>query len=69
MQSMFQPSFPENTQNEEIVLAVESLIELIKMKEKYDVINRNNQNHQLTSAQLLLTKVAEESCRWVSYTT
>ena len=63
---MFQPSFPDSSVNTDTFTAmVKSLIELIRMKEKYEALSRINQSPQLTVAQQLLTKVGEESCKWV----
>ena len=36
------------------------------MKKQYEALNAMNQDPQLALAQLLLGKVAEESCLWVS---
>ena len=43
--------------------AVKSLMELIRMK--HQALSRMNQSPQLTEVQQLLTKVGEDSCKWV----
>ena len=65
---MFRPPFPvsDSPVNVDTFAAtVKSLIELIRMKVKYETSSRMNQSPQLTVAKQLLTKVREESCKWV----
>ena len=47
---------------------IKSVMELIRMKERYAALDAMNSDPQLALAQLLLGKVAEESCLWVSTT-
>ena len=45
---------------------IKSVIEVVRMKERYAALDATNSDPQLALAQLLLGKVAEESCLWVS---
>ena len=47
------------------IVAMRSLIELIRMDEKFQQINGNSQDIQLNVTQLLLHKVAQDACLWV----
>ena len=47
---------------------IKSVIELIRLKEKYQQLDGMSQDPQLALAQVLFRKVAEESCQWVSNT-
>lgn len=64
----FLPSLPGKTtrSNENEAATIKSVIDVIKMKESYEALNEMNPDPQLALAQLLLGKVAEETCLWVS---
>lgn len=51
------------------VATIESLIEVIKMKEKFSRLNyRDIDQQQALAHQNILNKVAEDSCEWVRNT-
>lgn len=50
---------------ENAIVAMRSLIKLIRMDEKFQQINGNSQDIQLNVTQLLLRKVAQDACLWV----
>ena len=56
----FSPETPGIENNRNHAATIKSVIELIRMKDAM------NSDPQLALAQLLLGKVAEESCLWVS---
>lgn len=60
----FVPLLPGRTETNNAVM--KSMIELIRMKERYEAIGTINQDPQLALAQLLYGKVAEQICLWVS---
>ena len=53
------------THFENAIVAMRSLIKLIRMDEKFQQINGNSQNIQINITQLLLRKVAQDACLWV----
>ena len=66
---MFVPLLPGSSNNRRNLIdsaSIKSVIELIRLKEKYQALNEMHQNPQLALVQLLYGKVAEESCLWVS---
>ena len=65
----FVPLLPGRSgQDSNHIATLKSVIEVIRMKKQYEVLDAVNQDPQLELAQLLLGKVAEESCLWVSNT-
>ena len=63
---MFRPQFPGYEtvdQVNNVISAVKSLIELVTLKEKYQALNTSP---QFALVHLLFTKLAEDSCKWVS---
>ena len=70
IKSQFQPSMPGDAKHDKIddktvVDAIKSLIDLIILKEKYEKLTEGIQNPQLSLAQVLFTKVVEDTCHWV----
>ena len=63
---MFQPSVPDSPDitSEIAAASIKSIIELIRMKEQYGSASYGHPELELT--QLLLSKVVEDSCNWVS---
>ena len=65
----FVPLLPgRNERDSSYIATLKSVIEVIRMKEQYEALDAVNQDPQLALAQLVLGKVAEESCLWVSNT-
>lgn len=66
VKSQFHPSMPDQTPFDGTVVdAIKSLIELIRLKERYEQLTERIQDPQLSLAQVLLTKVVQDSCHWV----
>ena len=59
---MFQPSVKGSSSMRAAAASVKSVIELIRMKEKYQALDGMYQDSQVT----LFSEVVKESCSWVS---
>ena len=65
MKTMFRPTIDNSTWKASAG-AIKSLIELIKMKERFESINRNNEGSEYELVHILFNQIANETCRWVS---
>ena len=63
---MFQPLVPSSSGKTTTAAAVKSVIELLIMSKTYD--SKVNHNPQVELVQQLLSKVVEDSCKWVGIT-
>ena len=59
---MFRPSVDSSSSIQDAAATVKSVIELIRMKEKYQALDGMYQDSQFT----LFSEVVKESCSWVS---
>ena len=67
MLGKFSPLLPgKNSRSNADAATIKSVMDVIRMKERYQALDVMNSDPQLALAQLLLGKVAEESCLWVS---
>ena len=65
MKTMFRPTIDSSNWRTSAG-AIKSLIELIKMKERFESINRNNEDSEFELVHILFNQIANETCRWVS---